>query len=87
MRYLESIVPGYSSHDKGSLGSVLVGVFGAKMIQKHVKLGSTDWLHFDEVALNLLDESFLEFVSDIRRAEIALGSDRKRITRSEHHKY
>ena len=81
------IIPGYSSHDKGSLGSVLAVACGAKMIEKHVKLGSTDWLHFDEVALDLLDVSFLEFVSDIRRAEIALGSDKKRITGSEHHKY
>jgi N-acetylneuraminate synthase len=57
------------------------------MIEKHVKLGSTDWLHFDEVALDLLDDSFFEFISDIRAAEVALGSETKRINRSEHHKY
>ncbi len=81
------IIPGYSSHDRGSFGSILAVACGARMIEKHVKLGSTDWLHFDEVAVDLLDESFYEFVSDIRKAEIALGSDAKQITRSEHHKY
>ncbi len=81
------IIPGYSSHDRGSFGSVLAVACGARMIEKHVKLGSTDWLHFDEVALDLLDDSFHDFVLDIRKAEIALGSDTKQITPSEHHKY
>ena len=81
------IIPGYSSHDRGSFGSILAVACGAKMIEKHVKLGNTDWLHFDEVALDLLDESFHDFVLDIRKAEIALGSDTKKITPSEHHKY
>ena len=81
------LIPGYSSHDKGSFGSILAVACGARMIEKHVKLGSTDWLHFDEVALDLLDDSFFEFISDIRAAEVALGSETKRINRSEHHKY
>ncbi len=33
-----NINPGYSSHDNGSLASMLAVASGAKMIEKHVKL-------------------------------------------------
>lgn len=82
-----NVVAGYSSHDSGSEASRLAVAAGAKMIEKHVRLDSVDWVHFDKVAVDLISGEFKKFVSDIRRAEILLGSGRKSIRSSEHHKY
>ncbi|MBD9585050.1 N-acetylneuraminate synthase family protein [Delftia sp. DLF01] len=81
------IIPGYSSHDVGSLCSQLAVAAGAKMIEKHVKLGSVQWAHFDDVALDLSSGEFEKFVSDVRRAEKIVGCENKSIVLSEHHKY
>ena len=83
----QNIIPGYSSHDIGSICSQLAVAAGAKMIEKHVKLGDVSWAHFDEVALDLTDNSFQNFVEDIRRVEKIMGSEEKKIQLSEHHKY
>jgi sialic acid synthase SpsE len=81
------VIPGYSSHDLGSFGSVLAVASGARMLEKHVKLGDVDWVHFDKVALDLKTDAFRNYVSDIRSAEVALGSSQKKVLASEHHKY
>lgn len=81
------IVPGWSSHDPGWLGSALAVAAGAGMVEKHVKLGNTDWAHFDAVAVDLTTSAFREYVEAIRRAQAIVGSTEKRITASEHHKY
>ena len=60
---------------------------GAKMIEKHVKLGRVQWAHFDEVALDLATNEFSDFVADIRMAEKIMGAGKKKILASEHHKY
>ena len=57
------------------------------MIEKHVKLGSVSWSHFDEVALDLNNNEFKNFVMDLRKAEMILGEQKKKISSSEHHKY
>ena len=59
---------------------------GAKMIEKHVKFGDVSWAHFDDVAVDLSDDSFSKFIHDVRLAEI-MGSEEKIIHSSEHHKY
>jgi sialic acid synthase SpsE len=82
-----SVIPGYSSHDMGSTGSMLAVASGARMIEKHVKMGDVEWVHFDTVALDLKTDSFKNFVNDIRNAELILGSAEKKIMPSEHHKY
>ncbi|MCK6618199.1 MAG: N-acetylneuraminate synthase family protein [Cyclobacteriaceae bacterium] len=82
-----TLIPGYSSHDIGSFGSMLAVASGAKMIEKHVKLGDVSWVHFDKVALDLKTDTFKKFVTDIRNTELALGSPVKRVLPSEHHKY
>ena len=41
----------------------------------------------DEVALDLSNGEFSEFVKDIRKAEAILGSSHKKVLDSEHHKY
>lgn len=82
-----AVIPGYSSHDLGSLASVLAVASGARMIEKHVKLGDVEWVHFDKVALDLKTDSFRRFVREVRSAEAAIGSPQKRILSSEHHKY
>ena len=81
------ISPGYSSHDIGSFCSQLSVAAGAKMIEKHVKLGKVTWAHFDDVAIDLSTNEFKDFVNDIRRAEKICGSEIKKISLAEHHKY
>jgi sialic acid synthase SpsE len=82
-----TIIPGYSSHDIGSMASVLAVASGARMLEKHVKLGDVEWVHFDKVALDLKTDSFKKYIDDVRDAEIILGSSEKKILESEHHKY
>ena len=81
------IVPAYSSHDFGWFGSALAVAAGAKMVEKHVKLGNSDWAHFDAVALDMAKNEFHDFTTKMREAELAVGSETKTIRDSEHHKY
>jgi len=81
------IVPGYSSHDHGWKASALAVAAGARMLEKHVKLGNTEWSHFDAVAVDLTSSAFAEYVDNIRETELIIGSDIKQINNSEHHKY
>jgi len=82
-----NLFSGYSSHDVGSLGCMLAVAAGAKMVEKHVKLGDLEWIHFDGVAIDLYNNRFKDFVHDIRKAEIMCGSKKKTIHKQEHHKY
>jgi sialic acid synthase SpsE len=74
-------------HDRGWLASVLAVAAGARMVEKHVKLGATAWAHFNETALDLMDGSFASYVRHIREAELILGDGTKSPTGSENHKY
>lgn len=82
-----SVLSGYSSHDIGSLGCMLAVAAGAKMLEKHVKLGDLEWIHFDGVAIDLYNNKFKDFVHDVRKAELMCGSKEKKIHKQEHHKY
>lgn len=81
------LVPAYSSHDFGPNASVLAVAAGARMVEKHVKLGNTEWAHFDAVALDLTTSEFIDYVASIREAEMIVGSEQKKVNESEHHKY
>lgn len=81
------IVPAYSSHDEGWFGSSLAIAAGARMVEKHVKFGNTEWAHFDAVALDLTTVSFRDYVTKLREAEIVTGLEQKSVAPSEHHKY
>jgi sialic acid synthase SpsE len=81
------LILGYSSHDPGSLGCQLAISLGAKFIEKHTKLGSVDWIHFDGVALDLLSQKFESFTQALWDAEKTLGVSKKIILETEHHKY
>lgn len=81
------IVPGYSSHDFGWMASALAVAAGAGMVEKHVKLGNTEWAHFDAVAVDLTTDTFKDYVDNVRKAQVYVGSTEKKITASEHHKY
>lgn len=83
----ERIVPGYSSHDFGWKASALAVAAGARMLEKHVKLGNTEWAHFDAVAVDLTTPVFKEYVDNIRETEMIVGDAKKKINDSEHHKY
>ncbi|WP_062210090.1 N-acetylneuraminate synthase family protein [Demequina oxidasica] len=82
-----NIVPGYSSHDHGWMASALAVGAGAGMVEKHVKLGNTEWAHFDAVAVDLTTPAFKDYVDHVRAAQVFVGSSTKRVTASEHHKY
>jgi N-acetylneuraminate synthase len=86
-RHHRRIVPGYSSHDLGWRASALAVAAGARMVEKHVKLGNTEWAHFDAVAMDLSTPEFADYVNNIRESELMLGTGRKTVNRSEHHKY
>ena len=60
---------------------------GAKMIEKHVKLGNVEWIHFDKVAIDLNTNEFKAFVEDVRIAEEITGNEAKTVLECEHHKY
>ena len=81
------VIPGYSSHDIGNLCSMLAVAAGARMIEKHVTIGDNAFLHFDHVAVRMDTGEFAAFVSEIRKCERILGSETKRVLKSEHHKY
>ena len=81
------IIPGYSSHDIGSICSMMAVAAGARMIEKHVKFGDVSWSHFDEVAVDLVNGDYAKVVHDIRLAERIVGNETKEIHPSEHHKY
>lgn len=81
------VVPGYSSHDFGWMASALAVSAGAGMVEKHVKLGETEWAHFDAVAVDLSTSAFKDYVENVRRAQAMVGSQIKKVTASEHHKY
>lgn len=82
----KNIIPGYSSHEPGSLGCIMAVVAGAKMIEKHIKIGESDWMHYDDAALDVNYE-FPSFVNDIHRSFFSLGSIEKKVLDIEHHKY
>ena len=81
-----SVLPGLSSHDSGSIASMMAVAAGAKMIEKHIKIGVNDWSHFDDTALDV-GTAFNDFVSEIRLAEEIMGDSKKKVLESEHHKY
>jgi N-acetylneuraminate synthase len=81
------ILPGYSSHDLGNTGCMLAVACGARMLEKHVKLGDVDWIHFDKVAIDLATDEFKRFVQDVRLAEEITGNETKAVLECEHHKY
>ena len=82
----QNIIPGYSSHDIGDNASIFAVFCGAKMIEKHIKSGNTDFAHFDETALDV-DLELKRYVNSIRQAEQILGSGEKNILACETHKY
>ncbi|AEI51018.1 N-acetylneuraminate synthase family protein [Runella slithyformis] len=82
-----NIIPGYSSHDVGALASQMAISAGALMIEKHVKLGNLDWVHFDSVALDISKGELKSFIEEVRKAAVICGEKEKKIHIKEHHKY
>ena len=82
-----NVRPGYSSHDNGWFASAMAVAAGALMVEKHVKYGSTEWAHFDAVALDLSLGEFSEYAKHVREAETLMGTGLKAPTPREHHKY
>jgi len=82
----KNIVPGYSSHDLTEAASGLAIASGARILEKHIKISSEKFAHFDETALDVNYE-FPSWVKYMRSAEKLLGNQDKNIYDSENHKY
>lgn len=82
-----NIIPGYSSHDVGALASQMAISAGALMVEKHIKLGDLDWVHFDSVALDITKGELRHFVEEVKKAVTICGIKEKKIHEKEHHKY
>lgn len=82
----KNIIPGYSSHDLANEICAMAIACGAKMIEKHIKLGSKNWAHFDQTALDARFE-FPSFVQNIKNYEKILGDGKKQVFKIENHKY
>ena len=85
-RKYKNIVPGYSSHDIGETGSIMAIAAGAKMIEKHVKFGVNNWMHFYYTAIDVFEELPF-FVKSINRANTIMGNEKKVVYSDEFHKY
>ena len=77
---------GYSSHDVGYLGSMLAIAAGATVIEKHIKLGHTHWMHFDDTAIDAKLELPL-FIENLNKTFVSMGNKKKKVYNFEHHKY
>ncbi len=82
----KNIIPGYSSHDIGEIGSMLAVACGAKVIEKHVKIGTTDWMHYDDTAVDAKLE-FRTFINSLNKVYASIGSTDKKVYKFENHKY
>jgi N-acetylneuraminate synthase len=82
-----NLIPGYSSHDVGALASQMAISAGALMIEKHVKLGNLDWVHFDSVALDISKGELRQFVEEVKKGIVICGDKEKKVHSKEHHKY
>ena len=82
----KNVIPGYSSHDPGYYGSMLAVAAGALMIEKHVKTGVTNWVHYDDAAIDVNYE-LSKFIKVLQRTHEAMGSQAKIVYPHEHHKY
>jgi sialic acid synthase len=74
-------VVGLSSHDNGIAMAVAAYVLGARIIEKHFTLDRT-WRGTDH-KFSLEPAGMRKMVRDLRRVEVALGSDQKRVHESE----
>jgi sialic acid synthase SpsE len=83
----KNVRSGFSGHDIGSLGSILSVAAGATIVEKHIKYGSGDDLHYGSVALDVTSNEFKDFVKDIHIAKQVMGSKIKEVLAVEYHKY
>ena len=74
----KNIIPGYSSHDLTKTAAAMSLALGARIIEKHIKLSSNKWAHFDETALDVNYE-FPSWVNYVRSSENILGMKLKNL--------
>jgi N-acetylneuraminate synthase/sialic acid synthase len=74
-------VVGFSGHDSGIAMSVIAYTLGARVIEKHFTLNRT--MRGTDHVFSLEPEGMRKLVRDLRRAEVALGSEVKRCHPSE----
>ncbi len=72
---------GYSDHTLGNTASIVAVSLGAKVIEKHVTLNKKAQGPDHKASMN--KKEFIEFVKSIRDAEIALGQNKKVLSKSE----
>ncbi len=84
MEALEKVCPGgvgYSDHTLGQAVSIAAVARGAVVIEKHFTLDKN--IPGPDHKASLMPDEFAQMVASIRRVELALGSDKKKPTRSE----
>ncbi len=72
---------GYSDHTLGNTASIVAVSLGAKVIEKHVTLNKKAQGPDHKASMN--KKEFIKFVKSIREAEIALGQEKKVLSKLE----
>ena len=85
IKYLKEKLPltiGYSDHTIGREASIVAVSLGAKIIEKHFTL-SNNFSKFRDHQISLNPQDMKQLVSSIRKTELMLGFEEKRIQNSE----
>jgi sialic acid synthase SpsE len=85
IKFLKEKLPltiGYSDHTIGKEASLLAVSLGAKIIEKHFTL-SNNFSKFRDHKISLNPRDMEQLVSSIRKAELMLGNESKKIQRGE----
>ena len=85
MNVLKNLAPewnvGLSDHSEGIVASLVAVGMGAKFIEKHFTLDKS--LHGPDHKASITPEELQQLCAGIRKAEIMLGTEEKRVTNSE----
>jgi sialic acid synthase SpsE len=85
IKFLKEKLPltiGYSDHTIGNEASLLAVSLGAKIIEKHFTL-SNNFSKFRDHKISLNPRDMEQLVTSIRKAELMLGKESKKIQRGE----
>jgi sialic acid synthase SpsE len=85
IKFLKEKLPltiGYSDHTIGKEASLLAVAMGAKIIEKHFTLNN-NFSKFRDHTISLNPKDMTQLVSSIRKAELMLGNESKKIQRGE----
>ena len=85
IKYLKKKLPltiGYSDHTIGKEAAIIAASLGAKIIEKHFTL-SNNFSKFRDHQISLNPQDMKQLVSSIRKTELMMGLEEKKIQKSE----